>query len=66
MKVVLVPAYHPAMMLKVIVYAYSLGIYSSRGIAQELKTDTAFMFLSGLQASAFSVPSMLLCSQTYL
>ena len=44
------PAYHPAMMLKVIIYAYSLGIYSSRRIAQELKTDTAFMFLSGLQA----------------
>jgi transposase len=47
------PAYHPAMMLKVMVYAYSLGIYSSRRIAQELKTDTAFMFLSGLQAPDF-------------
>jgi len=47
------PAYHPAMMLKVIIYAYSLGIYSSRRIAQELKTDTAFMFLSGLQAPDF-------------
>jgi transposase len=41
------------MMLKVVVYAYSLGIYSSRRIAQELKTDTAFMFLSGLQAPDF-------------
>src|SRR4030065_2694743 len=47
------PAYYPTMMLKVIVYAYSLGIYSSRRIAQELKTDTAFMFLSGLQAPDF-------------
>jgi transposase len=47
------PAYHPAMMLKVIIYAYSLGIYSSRRIAQALKTDTAFMFLSGLQAPDF-------------
>lgn len=46
-------AYHPAMMLKVIIYAYSLGIYSSRRIAQELKTDTAFMFLSGLQTPDF-------------
>jgi len=44
------PAYHPAMMLKVIVYAYSQNIYSSRSIAQKLKTDTAFMFLSGLQS----------------
>ncbi len=41
------------MMLKVIIYAYSLGIYSSRRIAQELKTDTAFMFLSGLQVPDF-------------
>jgi transposase len=46
-------AYHPAMMLKVIIYAYSLDIYSSRRIAQELETDTAFMFLSGLQAPDF-------------
>jgi len=47
------PAYHPAMMLKVIIYAYSREIYSSRSIAQELKTDTAFMFLSGLQSPDF-------------
>lgn len=47
------PAYHPAMMLKVIIYAYSQNIYSSRSIARELKTDTAFMFLSGLQSPDF-------------
>jgi len=47
------PAYHPTMMLKVIVYAYSQSIYSSRKIAQELKTNTAFMFLSGLQTPDF-------------
>ena len=47
------PAYHPAMMLKVIIYAYSQKIYSSRSIARELKTDTAFMFLSGLQSPDF-------------
>jgi transposase len=41
------------MMLKVIVYAYSRDIYSSRSIAQGLKTDTAFMFLSGLQSPDF-------------
>jgi len=41
------PAYHPAMMLKVLIYAYSQGIYSSRAIARELKTNTAFMYLSG-------------------
>jgi len=47
------PAYHPAMMLKVIIYAYSREVYSSRSIAQGLKTDTAFMFLSGLQSPDF-------------
>jgi len=47
------PAYHPSMMLKVTIYAYSQKIYSSRSIAQELKTDTAFMFLSGLQSPDF-------------
>ncbi|MFC1994851.1 transposase [Chloroflexota bacterium] len=47
------PAYHPAMMLKVIIYAYSRDIYSSRSIAQGLKTDTVFMFLSGLQSPDF-------------
>ena len=47
------PTYHPAMMLKVVIYAYSRGIYSSRSIARELKTDTAFMFLSGMQSPDF-------------
>jgi transposase len=39
-------------MLKVIIYAYSRNIYSSRSIAP-LKTNTAFMFLSGLQSPDF-------------
>lgn len=47
------PAYHPGMMLKIIVYAYSLGIYSSRQIEQQLETNTAFMFLAGLQRPDF-------------
>jgi transposase len=47
------PAYDPAMMLKVLIYAYSLGIYSSRKIVQELKTDTAFMYLSAMQCPDF-------------
>jgi len=47
------PAYHPAMMLKVLIYAYSLGVFSSRQISKELKTDTAFMYLSGMQTPDF-------------
>jgi len=40
-------------MLKVIIYAYSRDIYNSRSITQELKTDTAFMVLAGLQSRDF-------------
>ncbi len=47
------PAYDPAMMLKVLIYAYSLGIYSSRKMVRELKTDTAFMYLSAMQCPDF-------------
>jgi transposase len=47
------PAYDPGMMLKVLIYAYSLGIYSSRQILRELKTDTAFMYLSAMQIPDF-------------
>ena len=47
------PAYHPAMMLKVLIYTYSQGLYSSRVIARQLQTNTTFMFLSGMQAPDF-------------
>ena len=46
-------AYHPRMMLKVIIYAYSKSIYSSRRIEAELESDTAFMYLSGMQRPDF-------------
>jgi transposase len=37
--------YDPAMMLKVLVYAYATGTYSSRKIAQKLHEDVAFRVL---------------------
>lgn len=40
-------AYHPIMLLKVLVYAYLTGVFSSRKIAGKLKQDLAFMYLSG-------------------
>jgi len=40
-------SYHPAMMLKVLVYAYSQRIYSSRQIAKGLRENVNFMWLSG-------------------
>ncbi len=40
-------SYHPKMMLKVVVYAYSQRIYSSRQIAKALRENIPFMWLSG-------------------
>jgi transposase len=41
-------AYHPKMMLKVIVYAYTQRIFSSRRIAKALRENVHFMWLSGM------------------
>ena len=38
--------FDPAMMLKVLVYAYATGTYSSRKIAQKLHEDVAFRVLA--------------------
>jgi transposase len=46
-------AYHPKMMLKVLLYSYTKGIYSSRKIAQELESDIFFWYLSGKQKPNF-------------
>lgn len=40
-------SYHPQMLLKVLVYAYSKKIYSSRKIAAALRENIHFMWLSG-------------------
>lgn len=41
------PAYPPAMMLKVWLYAYALGVTSSRRLEQRLREDLAFRYLAG-------------------
>jgi transposase len=40
-------SYHPKMMLKVYLYAYTQKIYSSRRIAKALRESLPFMWLSG-------------------
>jgi transposase len=40
-------SYHPKMMLKVLVYAYTQRIYSSRQIAKGLRENVNFMWISG-------------------
>jgi len=42
------PAYHPRMMLKVVVYGYLTNLYSSRKIEQGLHQNIHFMWLSGM------------------
>jgi transposase len=41
------PPYHPALMLKVLLYAYATGVRGSRRIEARLGSDVAFMFLAG-------------------
>jgi len=40
-------AYHPIMLLSVLIYGYMNGVFSSRKIAGCLKQDLAFMYLAG-------------------
>jgi len=40
------PPYHPTMMVKVLLYAYSIGVPSSRKIAKRLQEDIAFRVLA--------------------
>jgi len=41
------PAYHPKVLLKIILYAYSLGIFRSRRIEELCKSNINFITLSG-------------------
>src|SRR5712675_118560 len=41
------PAYHPALLLKVWLYAYALGVSSSRRLEQRIREDLAFRYLAG-------------------
>lgn len=46
-------AYHPRMLLKVLLYAYCLKLYTGRKIANALRSDITFMWLSGKQYPDF-------------
>jgi len=46
-------SYHPKMLLKVMVYAYTQQLYSSRKIAKALRENIYFMWLSGNQQPDF-------------
>jgi transposase len=46
-------AYHPAMMVKVLLYGYAMGVRSSRKLAQALEFDVAFRYLAANQQPDF-------------
>jgi len=47
------PMFNPKTMLKIIVYAYTQKIYSSRQIAKALKTNVNFMWIARMQKPDF-------------
>jgi transposase len=51
------PAYHPRMMLKILIYAYSQKTPSSRAIARRCAEDVVFMWLAGMQKPDFRTVS---------
>lgn len=46
-------SYNPRMMLKILIFAYTQKIYSSRRIATALSRDTYFMWLAGMNTPDF-------------
>lgn len=40
------PPYNPTMMVKILVYAYATGVYSSRKIEKRIQEDVAFRYLA--------------------
>lgn len=46
-------AFHPQMMIKVLLYAYAMRIYTGRKIARALRQDITFMWLAGRNTPGF-------------
>lgn len=46
-------SYHPRLLLKILLYGYSVKIYSGRKIAQALKQNINFMWLAGMSKPDF-------------
>ncbi len=46
-------AYHPRMLLSLLFYSYAKGVFSSRKIAEQVRFDTRFMYVAGMQRPDF-------------
>jgi len=47
------PAYHPRLMVKVILYGFTVGIFSSRALQRACRENLAFKYLAGMETPAF-------------
>ena len=47
------PAYHPRLMLKVILYGFTVGVFSSRKLERACRENLAFKFLAGMETPDF-------------
>lgn len=47
------PAYHPKMIIKIILYGFTVGIFSSRKQQRACQENMAFKYLAGMQTPAF-------------
>ena len=47
------PAYQPRMMVKVILYGFTVGIFSSRKLQRACQENLAFKYLAGMETPAF-------------
>ncbi|MGR8933376.1 MAG: transposase [Gammaproteobacteria bacterium] len=50
-------AYHPRLIVSILIYAYSRGVFSSRQIEQRCREDSSFMFIAQMQCPNFRVLS---------
>ena len=50
-------AYNPKLLISILIYAYSQGLFSSRQIAERLKLDIGFMYIGQMQKPNFRVLS---------
>jgi len=47
------PAYHPRLMLKAILYGFSVGVFSARKLARACRENLVFQYLTGADNPAF-------------
>ncbi|NOG31710.1 transposase [Halomonas sp. TBZ9] len=52
-------AYHPRLIVSLLIYAYSHGVFSSRDIQRRCQQDLAFMYIAQMQCPDFRVLSPL-------